>query len=203
MTIRGLTKLAALSLSAVSIMIITGCSTPEGRIMGEEEESLVGRDRAGSATYDRLIETTVQKLLAGKTARNAGLSKARVAYLGVENKGIEELGDMREQIYELIDTSINQHDAYTSISRRFVSAALRETRLTADDLFLPKKRRVFVDELEAKGNPVEFLLFSKLTTGTTRGEEGKERNYLLTLELVDVESGEFDKQSTRIRKAYR
>ncbi len=188
---------------ALAAALFAGCSSPKGRIMGDEEESIVGSSRAGSATYDRLIEQSVQKLLQRQTATREGLTKARVAYLGVENKGMEELGDFREQIYELIDTSIETSGAYRSISRRFVDAGLRETRLDPSDLFLPKHRKAFAAALEANGNPVEFLLFSKITTGSTRGDGASERNYLLTLELVDVETGDFDKESARIRKEYR
>ena len=176
-------------------------STPEGRIMGDSEEDYVGSKAAGSATYDRLIEEAVGKLLDRRSASNQGDS-IRVAYLGVENKSAEDLGDLREQIYELIDTSIETSERYRSISKRFVDAGLRETGLTREDLFIPKHRRAFIEVLEASGNPVEYILFSKLTSGTTQGDSVKQRDYMLTLELVDVETGDFDKESARIRKAY-
>jgi hypothetical protein len=183
-------------------IMVAGCSTPQGRIMGSEEEDYVGAKAAGSATYDRLIEETVGKLLNRQSAAQKGLGQIKVAFLGVENKSAEDLGDLQEQIYELIDTSINTSNRYRTVSDRFVKAALRETRLRTDELFLPKQRREFIQTLESQGNPVEFLLFAKLTSGTTRGEGVKQRAYMLTLELVDVETGFNDKESARIRKAY-
>jgi hypothetical protein len=183
-------------------LVVSACkSTPEGRIMGSEEEDYVGSKTAGAATYDRLIEEAVTKLLDRRSASNQGDS-IRVAYMGVENASAEDLGDFREQIYELIDTSIETSERYRSISKRFVDAALRESGLRREDLFLPKHRRTFTQTLEASGNPVEYILFSKLTSGTTAGDGVKQRNYMLTLELVDVVTGDFDKESARIRKAY-
>ena len=171
---------------------LLGCSTPEGRIMGDEEEDYVGTKAAGGAIFDRLIEEAVGKLLNRQSAAGSALGKISVAYLGVENKSIEEL----------VDTSIETSGRYKSISRRFVKEALRESRLNADNLFIPKHRRKFIKTLEAQGNPVEFLLFSKLTSGTTRGDGVTQRAYALTLELVNVETGEQDKETARERKAY-
>lgn len=193
--------LALLTGSLLAFGSVACKSTPEGRIMGDAEEDYVGSKAAGSTTYDRLIEEAVTKLLDRQSASNQGES-IRVAYMGVENKSAEDLGDLREQIYELIDTSIETSQRYRSVSKRFVDAGLRETGLSRDDLFLPKNRRQFIEVLEANGNPVEYMLFSKLTSGTTVGDSVKQRAYMLTLELVDVETGDFDKESARIRKAY-
>ncbi|MBN2490748.1 MAG: penicillin-binding protein activator LpoB [Planctomycetes bacterium] len=189
-------------LALAGVVMISGCRTPQGRIMGEEEQDYVGAKTAGSATFDRLIEETVTKLLNRQSAAQRALGQLKVAFLGVENKSIEDLGDFQEQIYEQIDTSINNSNRYRTVSDRFVNAALRDTRLRAEELFLPKQRREFIQTLEASGNPVEFLLFAKLTSGTTRGDDVKQRAYMLTLELVDVETGFNDKESTRVRKAY-
>jgi len=182
---------------------LIGCSSgKKGRIMGEGEQDYVGKDAAGSATYDRLIEDSVTKLLRRQSAAKTGLSQLKVAYLGVENKSAEDLGDFQDQLFQLIDTSINKADRFRTISSRYVNAALKETRLRRDQLFIPKHRREFIKTLETQGNPVEFLLFSTITSGTTRGEDVKQRAYALTMELVDVETGYNDKETARIRKAY-
>jgi len=193
---------ALASLALLPLLVLGACkSAPEGRILGSEEEDFVGSRTAGSATYDRLIEESVDKLLARRSASNEG-PPIRVAYLGVENKSAEELGDFREQIYELIDTSIENSQRYRTISRRFVEEALRATGLRPSNLFLPANRRRFASVLEAEGNPVEYLLFSTITSGTTQGDGVRQRNYMLTLELVDAVTGDNDKESARIRKAY-
>ncbi len=178
-----------------------GCrSDRSGRILDENEDDYVGSRAAGAATYDRLINESVSKLLARPGAA-AGGEKLRVAYLGVENASAEDLGDFREQIFDLIDTSISTSGRYESLSGRFVERALREAGLKRDDLFLPKYRRTFAQVLEKSDSPVDFLLFSKITSGTTEGESVRQRNYLLTLELVDIETGQREQEAARIRKA--
>lgn len=179
------------------------CKDTGPRILDDAEGDLVGKSGAGAASYDRLINGVVAKLLSEESAARGGTEGLKVAFLGVENAGIEEIVDWQESLYELIDTSINQSDRYRNISRRFVDAAMREARLQPDDLFLPRGRRAFSEVLEAQGNPVDCLLFAKLTTGSTRGEEGaRQRNYNLTMELVDIETGMGPKHTERIRKAY-
>jgi hypothetical protein len=162
----------------------------------------VGSSTAGAESYDRLIEGAVQKLLQQHSATARGVEQLKIAVLEVENASAEELLDWQEHIYEKITTSINQSLRYRDVSLRFVQAALRETRLRPDDLFLPKNQRSFAGALEAQGNPVQCLLFPKLTSGTTRGEDVRQRNYLLTLELVDIQTGWNEKVAEQIRKAY-
>ncbi len=187
----------------VLCLLAAACSTPKGRIMTNTEQDVVGARRAGAATYDRLVEGAVQKLLALHQASLNGRSgKLKIAFLGIDSRGVEELGDWRAQLYELIDTSVNRSNVYRTVSRRFVEAALRDSRVTRDQLFLPKYRRLFLQSLEAQKMPVDCLLFAKITTGSTRGEGVHQRNYMLTLEMVDVKTGWNDKVSQRIRKEY-
>ena len=183
-------------------LLAMSCSGPEGRVMEDAEEDIVGNRAAGAETFDRLIEGAVQKLLLEHSAASTGV-KHQIAVLEVENASAEELTDWQEQIYDKLDTSINQSERYVTISRRFVDEALRETRLRPDNLFLPKYRRDFIAVLEQSGNPVELLLFPKLSSGTTRGgDDTTQRNYLLTLELVDVDSGKSETFSQPVRKQY-
>lgn len=187
----------------LAVALLVGCgSAPKGRIMEEGEGDLVGTKAAGAGTYDRLIEGAVTKLLNRQSAAKKGLSQIKVAFMGLENASAEDLGDFHRQIYELIDTSVNTSERYRTISNKFVNAALRESRLRVDQLFLKKHRTTFIQTLEVSGNPVEFLLFATITSGTTRGEGMKQRNYMLTLEIVDVVTGYNDKESARIRKEY-
>ena len=53
-----------------------------------------------------------------------------------------------------------------------------------------------------QGQPFDYLLFAKLTSGTTRENHDYQRDYELTLELVDIRSGEQDKQSAMLSKGY-
>ncbi len=42
----------------------------------------------------------------------------------------------------------------------------------------------------------------KLTSGTTESNHDYQRDYVLTLEVVDVQSGAYDKESAKVRKGY-
>ncbi len=186
-------------------LLLAACeSNPKARVMSDADQDYVGANRAGAETYDRLTAGAVDRLLSLHSASLTNNRQLKVAVLGVENASGEELGDWHEQLYEIIDTSINRAGRYRTISRRFVDAAMRELRLRNDELFIPAKRRQFIELLEQQGNPVECLLFPKLTRGTTEADSGvTQKNYMLTLELVDVETGFNDKVSERLRKEYR
>jgi hypothetical protein len=67
---------------------------------------------------------------------------------------------------------------------------------------LPQYRRHFTSVLERDGQPVEFLLFATITSGTTQSNQSYQRDYLLTLEVVNVRTGDYDKESATIRKGY-
>ena len=61
---------------------------------------------------------------------------------------------------------------------------------------------VFAGVLEKQGQPFDYLLYAKLTSGTTEKNHSYQRDYLLTLEMVNVHTGKFDKESAKIRKGY-
>jgi len=127
----------------------------------------------------------------------------KICFCGIENASAEELGDFKEQLYEIIDQQIVEAQVYDPISRRFVEAGLREGRLRPDELFLPNNQRTFVAIMEQHGNPFDYLLFAKLTSGTTRSNGSDyQRDYLLTLELVNIHNGSQQKTSEKIRKGY-
>jgi hypothetical protein len=128
--------------------------------------------------------------------------RMHVCFVGVENKTAEEIGDFKEQIYESIDSKLIESSTFAPVSRRYVEAGLREARLRPDQLFIPDNMRMFVAIMEQQGQPFDYLLFAKLTSGTTRENKDYQRDYLLTLELVDIRSGQQDKQSATISKGY-
>jgi hypothetical protein len=169
---------------------------------------MVGTTGAGAETYRPLVEAALCNLLERHTSgvqsvgdpSNAG--PMRICFVGVENKSAEEMCDFKEQIYEHIDTHIEQSHVYHPISKRFVDAALRETGLRPDELFVPKNMRAFTACLEQQGQPVDYLLYAKITSGTTRKGHDMQRDYVLTFEMVNVNTGDFDKESAMIRKKY-
>ncbi len=127
---------------------------------------------------------------------------ASVCFIGIENKSAEELGDFKDQLYERIDTQINAAETFRAISRRMVDAALLETRLRPDALFLPANRAAFAAALGRQGAPVDYLLYATVTSGTTDRNKSSQRDYELTLEMVNMNTGEFLKESAKIRKGY-
>ena len=128
--------------------------------------------------------------------------KMRVCFVCVENKTAEEIGDFKEQIYECIDTRLLECGTCAPISRRYVEAGLRELRLRPDQLFVPDNMRMFAGLMAQQGQPFDYLLFAKLTSGTTRENKDYQRDYELTLELVNINTGEQDKQTATLSKGY-
>jgi len=189
---------------AVAAPLLSSCNLPAARILKPSEPDAVGARAAGAATFDQLLRGAVNKLLLSHGAARQADTKLTVAVLRVENASSEELGDWQEQVFDKISTSINESGRYSTISLRYIDAGLRESRLRRDDLFIPAKRRVFLDVLETAKVPAQILIFPKLTTGTTElGPRRAQRNYLLTLELVDIATGKDFRVSEEVRKAYR
>lgn len=200
-----------------------GCASQYGHILSNKDDDLVGSHTAGAATWNPLVDQAVAKLLGRcpahiQPASYAGdetvpvLSPevgsalvdgtAAVCFVGIENKSAEEIGDFKDQLYERIDMQVNETDAFRGISRRLVDAALLETRLRPDSLFLPDNRDRFAAALGRQGTPVDYLLYATITSGTTERNKTSQRNYLLTLELVNLSNGNAIKESAEIRKGY-
>ena len=216
---------------AFSCSSILGCAGQYGHILAKQDKDMVGSHAAGAATWNPLIDEAVAQLLGrcppaihpvsfqnASTPTNAspfGTAElnpkipvalangpASVCFIGIENKSAEELGDFKDQLYERIDTQINTAETFRAISRRMVDAALLETRLRPDSLFLPLNRTAFAAALGRQGAPVDYLLYATVTTGTTDRNKSSQRDYEITLEMVNMHSGEFLKESAKIRKGY-
>ena len=191
-------------LIAAGALLLASCqSGPTARIKDSDEGNLVGINSAGSAVYEQQVEAVVQKMLAGEIASNRNLQQARICVLRVENRSAEDLGDWSEQLYSLISGSIDSSDRFGILSTRALDRALQEGDMIQDDLLLPKYQRKFVEILEAAGNPIQYLVFPSLTSGSTSGGSGvSQRDYLMELELVALENGESRKYSAKISKEY-
>lgn len=188
-----------------------GCrGTQHAHVLDQTDKDMVGSHTAGAETWEPLIQQSVGQLLGRQhvvivTSGDAAdpLAKKRICFAGVENKSAEEIGDFREQIYEKIDTCINDSDEFEVINRRYVEAGLRQCSLRPDDLFVPNNQRMFTATMEESGQPFDYLLFAKITSGTTKSNsKDYQRDYLLTLELIHLESGKADKESAELRKGY-
>jgi hypothetical protein len=200
-----------LSLGAVSVVGLSlGCRNKQfARVKKEGEADMVGSHAAGAETYKPLIDESVAKLLGqcgGPSEVQASfvtVATRRICFIGVENKSSEEIGDFKEQIYQLIDSRISEaRGTFTLINRRAVDAALRQTRLRPDDLLTQQNMRIFSAHLEQEGQPFDYMLWAVLTSGTTRENKEMQRDYLLTLELVDVQTMQQFKESATLSKGY-
>lgn len=199
-----------LGLAAAPFSLAMGCRSHQfGHVIKDDQADMVGSHAAGAETFNPLINESVAKLLGRQEMQLHAVSynhgppaPKRICFVCVENRSIEELGDFKEQIYEQIDSQILQSPMFDPISRRFVDAALYETRLRPDALFLPDNMRLFAATLEQQGQPFDYLLYAKLTSGTTESNRDYQRDYLLTLEMVNIHTGQYDKESAKVRKGY-
>ncbi len=200
----------------------SGCAGRRyGHILANNDVDMVGSHEAGAAVWNPLVDQSVAKLLGRCDAgivypaafepnmipgelphRSAQDGSATVCFIALENKSAEELLDFKDQLYERIDSQINSSGNFRMVSRRMVDAALLDTRMRPDALFLPGNREVFAAALGRQGAPVDFLLYGKITSGTTERNSSTQRDYELTLEMVNIHSGDYVKESANIRKGY-
>jgi hypothetical protein len=205
--------LAARLLLSVALAALVGCKGSQyARVIQPGQPQMVGSHQAGQETFKPLVDEAVGKLVArcqAPTYQQVSVQgetlpppKLRLCFVGVENHTAEEIGDFKDQIYEIIDTRLLECGTCAPISRRFVDAGLRETRMRPDQLFIPANMHAFSQVMQQQGQPFEMLLFARLTSGTTRENKDYQRDYLLTLELVDIRTGQQDKQTAMLSKGY-
>lgn len=204
--------ITALAIIAASTLVVSGLGCrgySYGHLIKNNQPDLVGSHTAGAEVFNPLIDESVARLLGTQAQANPPMIgpdgqpiPRSVCFVGVENKSAEELGDFKDQIYEQIDTQISRSPAFRVINRRVVDAALHETRMRPDALLVPSNMQLFTAVLQREGQPVDYLLYAKLTSGSTERNSSTQRDYLLTLELVDTASGTQTKEQASIRKGY-
>jgi Peptidoglycan-synthase activator LpoB len=202
---------AALSLFCVCLAL-SGCRGKQhAHVLNQSTNDMVGSHTAGAETWKPLVNESVCKLFARSAGTihqtsypttNAALPTRSVCFVGVENRSSEEIGDFREQIYEYIDSAISQDPQFQLISRRYVEAALAECRIRPDLLVIPENQRQLQAVLERAEQPFDYLLFATITSGTTESNGDYQRDYTLTLELLNIHTGEPLKESAELRKGY-
>ena len=201
----------AFSVLGLTVAAQPGCrGTQTAQVMKPGQADMVGSHAAGAETWKPLVETAVGNLLTrhypqlppGAPPGAQPPAGARICFIAVENKSQEELGDFKEQLYQQIDTRIVKSQVFQPIDRRVVIAGLQQTRLRPDELYLPENRRQFAATLEQMNQPFDYLLYATITSGTTRSNKDYQRDYVLTLEMVNIQSGQYDKESAEISKGY-
>jgi hypothetical protein len=197
----------------ILLCIGVGCrGRQHAHVLKDSDPDMVGSHTAGAETWKPLIDESVGRLL-GKSCATIqqashvsldehGGAVRSVCFVGVENRSGEVLGDFKEQIYDHISTLIGQHDQFKMISRRAVEAAMAELRCTPESLVLPSKQREFQTVLEREQQPFDYLLFARITSGTTTSNGDYQRDYLLKLELLNIHTLESIEDSAMLRKGY-
>jgi len=201
-------------------IILIGCKGTQARVMNRGEADKVGSNRAGAEVYNPMVRTAIDKLLlraaaepiqqvayhahspAHSPANPHFPAKRKVCFIALENESIEELGDFKEHIKSAILEGISQSDQFEIVSDRAVVAGLRALSLRPDDLFMPENRRMFISVMGQGGTPVNYLLFAKITSGTTQDNRDMQRDYKLTLELICTQTFVPIIESTPMRKEY-
>jgi len=225
-TLKRLTKVEKLSRVGVekkkaaafllTLCLIGGCATQRGKVVDVDAPTRVGSHRAGSEIYDPAAEAAVVGLLeqaarnpvsaadVGKTVAQITEERGlrRICFLGVENAGGEEMGDVREDLAEAIRTKIAQSDVFETIDPRMATAGLREAGLRVEDLLLPEKRERFAAALGEEETPFDYILFAKVTTATTVDNKDSQVKYSLTLDLVNVRTGASIRETVSLKKHY-
>jgi hypothetical protein len=197
-------------LAASLLGVLGGCkSTQHAEVRDPAKADMVGSHQAGTETFKPLVDNAMAQLL-GRHCRPIQLTSGevvpppvkRICFVAVENKSSEEIGDFKEQLYQIIDLHIVNSGVFQPVNKRFVDAGLAITRLRPDALLIPQNMRVFAAAMEQQGQPFDYLLYAVLTSGTTRENKDYQRDYLLTMELVSVDGGVYDKQPATISKGY-
>ncbi len=203
-----------LSLCVVLLFTILfpGCKGTQARLMHSVEADTVGSNAAGAEVYNPLVRDATEKLLARvamEPIQQAAYGQQpmmpptrKVCFVGLENQSIEEIGDFKEHIRTAISEKLAESPQFEMVSDRAVTAGLRTLSLRPDDLFLEENMKMFTSAMGRGGTPVDYLLFAKITSGTTVDNKDMQRDYKLTLELIDTRTLTTIMESRPIRKEY-
>ena len=199
-----------LALAALASGSLVGCRGKQyATVRDPAKEDMVGSHAAGAETFKPLVEQSVGELLARHAQPIVGPSgevlpptPKRICFVAVENKGAEEIGDFKDQLYQTIDLKIVQSQVFQPVNKRYIDAGLMQCRLRPDVLLVPHNMRVFCQVMEQQQQPIDYILYATVTSGTTKSNNDTQRDYQLTMELVNVHDGGYDKQAATISKGY-
>lgn len=205
-------KLFQVAMLVLCGVLFVGCIGTQARLMHWNEVNKVGSNRAGAEVYNPMVRDATGKLLAKASTEPilqvdyntapAFQGKRKVCFIGLENASMEELGDFKEHIKTAILEEISSSELFEIVSDRAVTAGLRALSLRPDDLFMQENMRMFTSAMGRGGTPVDYLLFAKITSGTTEDNRDLQRDYKLTLELINTQSFVPVTVSTPMRKEY-
>ena len=155
---------------------LVGCFGGKG---DSDAVAAVSSPAVEKATSEALQELQRLTVLNGKP-------NATLCFLGVSGQG--DLGGLSEAARQQIETS----SSFRLLEKSAVQAALKESDVRANNLFIPAERKKFVAAL---GEPVDYLLAGYVERGTvpTAGaqadaSEDAPKVKIFKLELVELET---------------
>ena len=197
-------------------LALNGCRGSQfAKILHPGDNQMVGSHQAGQETFKPLVDEAIGNLLARHAAPHPTVTQVstsgnealppppmRICFVAVENKSAEEIGDFKDQIYQVIDTHIVESHVFMPVNKRFVDAGLEQTRLRPDQLFVPQNMRHLHVLDGAIRTAVRFLAVRHAHLGHDAQNQNYQRDYLLTMEMINVRTGDYDKQSATLTKGY-
>lgn len=169
-------------------------------------------ERAGNQASDKNavspgVNTAIHKLLSVAQANEVGQvqgqqipAQANICFVGIENRSNKAPALFKKQLQEKIDNMINGHSLFQSIKRNYVDANLRLTRLTPNDLSDPGNVGIYASAMEQNGQSVQYLLYGELKDATVQDSNHPQADYLLSLNLVEVASGQEVKETAAVHR---
>ncbi|MCI0651735.1 MAG: penicillin-binding protein activator LpoB [Planctomycetes bacterium] len=194
---------------ACAAALLAGC-IDTARMKSPGEPGLVDQKKAGTVTYDIVVKEAVEKLLAKHHSKvvDGGQGKFWVAFIGIDNKSAEEMGDHEAAVYQRIGEVLVNAGYYRSISMRFINTAKRAAGLAdPEELFLREPRERFISVLQKEGQTPDYFIWGVLTSQTSKHSgvftKTKERRYRFDMEMVDAHTGEIvSQESHEVDKEY-
>jgi hypothetical protein len=117
----------------------------------------------------------------------------KLAAVGILSEGKAEVGDFKEEIFEQVEAEARTFAHFQLISRRVADAAMADSRLKLQDLFVAENTKSLFQVMTKFGQSMDFLLLLRLEeVDVSRGEA--EGNFRLTLRLVDQTGQAFTEQ---------
>lgn len=190
------------SLVLLTLLLLPACPTPHGVILDDRAELLVDARSAGMATYQQLQSRVMQRFGANQAQADRFTEEWRVVLVGVINDGAEPLHDMHQSLIAGVESEMFRTGRYQHVSHQVARGVLLRLGITPAYLFGHEEARNQMAEIVGKEKAL-FLLFLNVTTQTARAGGDMQREYQLTLTLVDAKTGEIVETAMQaVRKAY-
>lgn len=188
-----LNTLALFSLCAGLTVALGACTGPDARIKDKGEGDVIDVRKGGIPVYERLIKDASESMLAAPSVAgiDSSAGKKRIAFVGIDNQSAEAGADNLKDAEVRLEAIFVNSGKFTVISRSLVNAALAETGIRdVASLQLRGPSERFRNELRSSNQEPHYFLSGILTTSTSQGSSVKQRDYKLSLQLVDAMTSE-------------